>query len=91
MAKMLAMGIGRRRDGQAAEAESVVVGRVGDRNTVDGVRFGWWGEGKTERVDWEWQYCLIQKSPRVAGGVADDHGSGQPQQPQQSQQQTGGE
>ena len=67
MAKMLAMGIGRRRGGRMAQTESVVVGRVGDNATVDGIRFGWWDEGTSEQVDWEWQYCVMQKGPRVTG------------------------
>jgi hypothetical protein len=62
---MLAMGIGRRRGGREAQTESVVVGRVGDNATVDGIRFGWWDEGASEQVDWEWQYCVMRKGPQV--------------------------
>ncbi|HKG92757.1 MAG TPA: hypothetical protein VKA84_12725 [Gemmatimonadaceae bacterium] len=67
MAKMLAMGFGRRRGGSETRGEAVVVGRVGDRATIDGVRFGWWDEGTSQQVDWEWQYCVMQKGPQVVG------------------------
>jgi hypothetical protein len=65
VAKMLAMGFGRRRGESEARDESVVVGQVGDPSTLDGVRFGWWDEGTTQQVDWEWQYCVMRKGPQV--------------------------
>ena len=39
---------------------------------MDGVRFGWWDEGTSQQVDWEWQYCVMQKGPQVVGTRSND-------------------